>query len=565
MTSFSTLPCASGETLTDMGYRVTESTRDHIQTTQGIEVQLLRDETTEVQLERLTRTQSDQRTAITISRTIDQPELWLLVDKDCRILAERRIIYQADRPQFLEIRGRASNLLSRQALDAPVPAHPDYPGITVAMIDSGVDYRIDYIARRLARNTDGTIIGFDFWDMDGQPFDLQAARNLFFPSRHGTRTATLVLDESPFARLVPYRYPRPDMTRMKALIDHAASHNVRIVGVPVGSGDPNDWSTFHATALEHPDILFVISAGNEGLDIEQTPRYPAVLKADNFLVVGSADQYPRPASRTNWGPSHVDLLIPAERLPSLDFGGSERLVSGTSYSVSRVVALASRLMARERLTTAAQLKQRIIDMADPMAGNRYARFGTLLDPLADVAEMTRLDTQSFDTSHATNPLEVAVVQIKNSGWSDEMVSDGLEQAQRILLQCEIAVSFKLMPVEASGYLKDFHSLTSYTLVEQLKSRKPTVFLVRDTLRADPYEGEAFGRSNSGTLPWLTDSVWIIADVEHPGIVIAHELMHVLLDNGDHEADRNNLMHTRTSPNSTKLTSQQCAAARTYLQ
>jgi hypothetical protein len=44
--------------------------------------------------------------------------------------------------------------------------------------------------------------------------------------------------------------------------------------------------------------------------------------------------------------------------------------------------------------------------------------------------------------------------------------------------------------------------------------------------------------------------------------IAHELVHVLSDNGDHSNAPDNLMRPATSPTSTRLTDAQCSRMRT---
>ena len=63
-------------------------------------------------------------------------------------------------------------------------------------------------------------------------------------------------------------------------------------------------------------------------------------------------------------------------------------------------------------------------------------------------------------------------------------------------------------------------------------------------------------------PWLTNSVWLMLDVDDPGIALAHEIYHVLANNGDHVEGTANLMQARTRPDSTELTPQQCQLART---
>ena len=46
-----------------------------------------------------------------------------------------------------------------------------------------------------------------------------------------------------------------------------------------------------------------------------------------------------------------------------------------------------------------------------------------------------------------------------------------------------------------------------------------------------------------------------------GIVVAHELVHVLMDSGAHDNTPGNLMAEQTTPQNTQLTAAQCARVR----
>ena len=86
-------------------------------------------------------------------------------------------------------------------------------------------------------------------------------------------------------------------------------------------------------------------------------------------------------------------------------------------------------------------------------------------------------------------------------------------------------------------------------------------LARDTRMLVAYTGEAFGLGNTGMRPWLANSVWLMLDVDDPGIALAHEAYHVLANNGEHVEGAANLMQGRTRPDSTELTAEQCDLAR----
>jgi subtilisin family serine protease len=284
---------------------------------------------------------------------------------DCRLQHGRAIRYGPD-GTALELVLYSSDLTSVEAvepLNPPVPAGTDPGGVTVAQIDSGVNYLLPEIAARLARDDEGHPLGADLWDQDGRPFDGDVRGSPFFPIRHGTPVASVLIREAPQVRLVPIRYPRPDMTRMAEAVRLAASAGAGIVAMPMGSRRPEDWTSFADAAAAHPDMLFIVSAGNDGRDIDATPLYPASLPLDNMIVVTSSDDFGRLAPGSNWGAQSVDLMVPAEQLDVVDYRGARGKASGSSFAVPRVAALAARLKSEHPDWTAADLKKALFARA----------------------------------------------------------------------------------------------------------------------------------------------------------------------------------------------------------
>lgn len=296
-----------------------------------------------------------------------RPRMVLLAGGDCAPQHARAIRY-GDGGTALELVHYEADLVTVQAvepLNPPLPEGRDPGGVTVVHIDSGVNYRLPQIAARLARDEDGRFLGRDLWDGDGRPYDGDTGRSPFFPIRHGTPVASLLVQEAPEVRLLPIRYPRPDMTRMAEAVAIAAAAGARIVALPMGSRDPDDWAAFAEAAQAHPEILFVVSAGNDGRDIDAVPLYPASLPLDNMVVVTSADSFGRLADGSNWGRASVDLMVPAEGLEVTDYRGARGTASGSSFAVPRVAALAARLLVANPDWVTATLKRALFTRAAP--------------------------------------------------------------------------------------------------------------------------------------------------------------------------------------------------------
>lgn len=456
---------------------------------------------------------------------------------------------------------------------------PTMSGVRVALVDAGVNYTLPEINRSLARDKQGKLIGYDFWDMDELPFDSHpdARGNV---QRHGTQTASLLIREAPFVELVAYRYPRPDMSKMADLVVHADSHDVRIIGMPLGGNRRDQWTAFEQAAIAHPHILFIASAGNNGRDIDLQPVYPAALTLPNMLVVTSADDFGRLAQGVNWGRVAVDYMVPAEHLRVLRFDGSEGYVAGSSYAVPRVVALAARYLHKEPMLLAADIKKKIRSQFANGTAPRQLAQGYLYDPqfgYQDAIVVTdsfqykspRIDHERIPGSNnavgtmLALPLQVLAL---DQQWQTSHILQLLEDTESILAQCNIVFKRAVVQrVHSADYLRDLETGSARTLLEAVRSsgadRKLTIVLARDTRMSTPFDAEAFGRGNTRHRPWLSDTVWLTRALQDRQIALAHELFHVLVNSGDHSTTEGSLMLSRTTGSNTYLTPDECYLAR----
>lgn len=313
------------------------------------------------------------------------PAFQIIADGLCAIRSARSIRGGSDPWVYLDFFAPdLETLRGTETLQAPWPGGSDPSGVRVALVDSGLAYDLAMFRDRLARDENGTPLGYDFWDLDPWPYDADMARGPFLPFRHGTTVASVLAREAPDAAIIPFRYPRPDMARMAGVVDRAADAGARILALPLGSKQRDDWISFEQ-ALQSHDILAIISAGNNGIDIDQNPIYPAALDLPQILTVTSSEVSGQLADRSNWGAVSVDLMLPAENIEVTDFRGDVGVGSGSSYAVPRLAALAARILAAEPDLSATELKARLIARATPApsTGEAITRHGWIKDPLAD--------------------------------------------------------------------------------------------------------------------------------------------------------------------------------------
>ncbi|MCB1549933.1 MAG: S8 family serine peptidase [Hyphomicrobiaceae bacterium] len=262
----------------------------------------------------------------------------------------------------------------------PPGRHPG--GVIVALFDTGVNYTLPEIAARLARDGEGDLVGWDFETNSLRPFDRRPGDPRPKPQRHGTTVASIVIREAPAASLMPLRYRANDPMSFARMVGFVAQSPARIVAMPLGGPRKDDWEPFRRAALLARNVLFIVSAGNDGRDIDAQPIYPAGFGLPNVLVVAATDAFGRFTPEANWGAKTVDIATPAERIEALTFEGARTQASGSSFAVPRIAALAARLLAAEPKLDAVALKARIISFAGANPGERTprTRHGWIPDP-----------------------------------------------------------------------------------------------------------------------------------------------------------------------------------------
>jgi subtilisin family serine protease len=305
-----------------------------------------------------------------------RPLLRGVINGHCQFLGAREIIYESDahnRP--LAIQRLNPDLRPAKPptlLNPPVPAGAANPDcLRIAVLDSGVNYLLPEIMPRLARNARGGLVGRDFWEEDDRPFDygfppqsLDPRVSPFSPRHHGTGVASVLLAEVPAQTcLAPYRYLPADApggsSDPQRMIAEMAAESVRIINL--SSGRERPWPEFRKAIEDHPEMLFVIAAGNDGRDIDARPYYPAAYRLDNVIVVAAANADGQLWVGSNYGA--VDIAVPAVDLPAAVADGSVRPLTGTSVAAPRVAALAARLLVVAPKATPAALKRAILERA----------------------------------------------------------------------------------------------------------------------------------------------------------------------------------------------------------
>jgi subtilisin family serine protease len=215
------------------------------------------------------------------------------------------------------------------------------PGVVLAVLDTGVDYRHEDLAANMWRNPGeiaangidddangfvDDVYGYDFaadnnGGQDSDPMDSDS---------HGTHVAGTIAAVGNNgigvcginwnARIMALKGFRPDMYIYDSdsieAIEYAVlmkrNFGVNLVAINAsfgGSGD-NQLQKDAIAEAGNQGIAFICAAGNDGTDNDTTPFFPAAYDLPNIIAVAATDANDQLASFSNYGINSVDIAAP---------------------------------------------------------------------------------------------------------------------------------------------------------------------------------------------------------------------------------------------------------------
>lgn len=165
---------------------------------------------------------------------------------------------------------------------------------------------------------------------------------------------------------------------------------------------------------------------------------------------------------------------------------------------------------------------------------------------------------------ASHRLQVSLYAFHGGRWRQEEIAAAVTASGELLAQCGVRLSrVDLSMVQAPRRFQVYATPVSRELLRRLPVRKPAIFFVDDTRNDPPFDAEAIGRANAATRPELADTVWVAHGTRDLPQALAHELVHLLSDSGEHSEAAGNLMRADTSPRDVQLTAAQCERLRSH--
>jgi thermitase len=291
-------------------------------------------------------------------------------------------------------------------------------GVTVAVIDSGVDLAHPDLAANAWRNPgefgagresngldddlNGRVDDWRGWDFvagDNNPADenghgTHVAGTIAARRGNGLGVAGVADGSRLMALRVLNAQGNGSVANVILAYAYAAQAGAEVVNLSLGSSLFSRAESDVIAAF--PGILFVAAAGNGGGDgvgddNDLDPEYPCAYPLPNVVCVGASDNHDRLAPFSNYGDLAVDLAAPGVDILSTLPGGYG-WSNGTSMATPHVSGGAAMLWAASPGAAVSQIKSALLDGVDPLAAfaGRTVTGGRLnvLGSLRLVAEVT---------------------------------------------------------------------------------------------------------------------------------------------------------------------------------
>jgi subtilisin family serine protease len=288
------------------------------------------------------------------------------LSNSCQQLEEARFTYfnSALRPiQRLKINSQYQKVQS-VTMEEPVREIPAKkisatPPVRIGIIDSGIDYNhVSLIDKSRP------MLGIDLTNPARPPYDYtNTVQNELMGKHfcHGTAVADIA-SRNVDALIIPVRTANQS-TLNGAAVEYLAKQRVRIVNISQGTSREADWLSFKIAVQNHPEMLFIVSSGNDSQNIDQTPVYPSSFDLPNMLVVASINSQKQLSEFSNYGPRHVHLAALGENINAAQAGGGQWTVNGTSFSAPTVTNVAAKMLSEHPSLKASELRSLLIQKA----------------------------------------------------------------------------------------------------------------------------------------------------------------------------------------------------------
>lgn len=233
--------------------------------------------------------------------------------------------------------------------------------VRIGVIDSGLDFNHSELEKKTR-----PMLGIDLTNLERPPYDYTNTFHNELMGKHFTHGTAVaeIASRNMDALVIPVRIANQSQLAAEA-VEYLAKQNVRIVNISQGGYKENDWLSLRQAIRQHPEILFVVAAGNESEDIDAHPTFPASLEEPNLITVTSVNNQGELSSFSNYGAKHVHFAALGEDVRAAHAGGGYWTVNGSSFAAPLVVNIAARILQNHPQMTMRELREALVQKSIP--------------------------------------------------------------------------------------------------------------------------------------------------------------------------------------------------------
>ena len=214
-------------------------------------------------------------------------------------------------------------------------------------------------------------------------------------------------------------------------IDYARTNGARIINTSLDSSGYSQALSNAVLSARNAGIIFVASCGNNSLNVDASPRYPACYNIDNIVSVAYTTRDDVLGSLSNFGATNVDLAAPGEQMYSTFFASDSsylggNFLQGTSLAAPYVTGALALMLAKYPAENYRQVINRLMNTTDPLpslsgkcvTGGRL-NLRNALNPFIRLAVIPTAGATPFQLRLASEPNRTYIIEATTDllSWS----------------------------------------------------------------------------------------------------------------------------------------------------
>ena len=149
-------------------------------------------------------------------------------------------------------------------------------------------------------------------------------------------------------------------------LDYAIKAGAKVINASFGGSTGSEIARDAIQQAKSKGVLVVAAAGNDGVNDDEKPVFPAAYPDSNILSVAATNSKDKLASFSNFGAKTVDLAAPGDRIASTFWKSDYAYMSGTSMAAPYVAAAAAMLRKEHSSWSVGDISSRLRKHGDPL-------------------------------------------------------------------------------------------------------------------------------------------------------------------------------------------------------